>query len=100
MTRVFTCSCLNRVRNGASSSGYFLATVDSFALLASQLGRLCCSINRSLDVCTTFLHVQNLFSFHLSWCSCLWTAYNMEYLQKFILPILFHVSGFSAHFSL
>ena len=34
------CSCLKKVRNGVSSFGCFLATVDFFALLACPWGRL------------------------------------------------------------
>ena len=32
--QLITCSCLKWLKNGAFSSGYFLAIVDSFALLA------------------------------------------------------------------
>lgn len=59
--QLITCSCLKWLKNGAFSSGYFLATVDSFALLACLWGRLVVVYCYLLYVFTACFCVPNLF---------------------------------------
>ena len=56
------CSCLKKVRNGVSSFGCFLATVDFFALLACPWGRLV-----ALFVPLHFLDFNNDLALYHEW---------------------------------
>ena len=93
-------SCLEGVRNGASLSGYFLATVDSFVLLAWQWGRFVVLCSYPLDVFMTFFSfpTTQTFSFlHVVlflFMNDLSTAHVWRKIFSFIVSYLYFCSVF------